>query len=117
MMNKARIIVAGIGPGSAGDMTPAVLDAVRRSDVVIGYKKPGDYFGDGPCCGKVPGRYANRIAKGKFTLDGVEYTLPINNGPNHLHGGPEGFQNQVWESRVEGDSVEFLYYSAFRLPG
>ena len=83
----------------------------KLADVVIGYKKPGDYFGDGPCCGKVPGRYANRIAKGKFTLDGVEYTLPINNGPNHLHGGPEGFQNKVWESRIEGDSVEFMYFS------
>ncbi len=80
-------------------------------DVAIGYKNPQDYFGDGPCCGKVPGRFANRIAKGKFMLDGVEYTLPINNGPNHLHGGPEGFQNQLWESRIEGNAVEFLYFS------
>ena len=80
-------------------------------DVVIGYKNALDYFADGPCSGKVPGRFANRIAKGKFTLDGVEYTLPINNGPNHLHGGPHGFQNQVWDSRIAGDAVEFLYFS------
>ena len=59
----------------------------KLADVIIGYPNPLDYFADGPCSGKVPGRYANRIAKGKFSLDGKEYTLPINNGPNHLHGG------------------------------
>ncbi len=83
----------------------------RIEDVVIGYPDPLSYFADGPCAGKCPGRYANRIAKGHFTLDGKTYTLPINNACNHLHGGPEGFQNQVWESRVDGDAVEFLYYS------
>lgn len=84
----------------------------KVADVVLGYPDPLSYFADGPCSGKVPGRFANRIAKGKFTLDGKEYTLPINNGPNHLHGGPQGFQNQVWESRIAGDAVEFLYFSA-----
>ncbi len=84
----------------------------KLEDVVLGYDNPLSYFADGPCSGKIPGRYANRIAKGKFTLDGVEYSLPINNGPNHLHGGPQGFQNKVWESRIEGDAVEFLYFSA-----
>lgn len=83
----------------------------KMADVVLGYPDPLSYFADSPCAGKCPGRYANRIALGKFTLDGVEYTLPVNNGPNHLHGGPEGFQNQVWESRVEGDAVEFMYFS------
>ena len=80
-------------------------------DVVLGYKNALDYFADGPCAGKVPGRYANRIAKGKFTLDGVEYSLPVNNGPNHLHGGPKGFQNQVWDSRIQDGGVEFMYFS------
>ena len=84
----------------------------KLADVVIGYPKPESYFGDGPCSGKCPGRYANRIALGKFALDGVEYTLPINNGPNHLHGGPEGFQNKDWESRQDGNAVEFMYFSA-----
>ena len=83
----------------------------KLDDVVIGYPNALDYLADGPCSGKVPGRYANRIAKGKFTLDGVEYTLPVNNGPNHLHGGPNGFQNQVWDSRIEGNAVEFMYFS------
>ena len=83
----------------------------KLDDVVLGYADPLDYIGDGPCCGKVPGRFANRIANGKFTLDGVEYTLPVNNGPNHLHGGPQGFANQIWDSRIEGDAVEFMYFS------
>ena len=81
------------------------------ADVVLGYPSAESYFGDGPCAGKVPGRYANRIALGKFVLDGVEYTLPVNNGPNHLHGGPNGFQNKVWECREHEGGVEFLYYS------
>ncbi|MBQ7518601.1 MAG: galactose mutarotase [Bacteroidales bacterium] len=79
------------------------------TDVVLGYPEANSYFYDGPCFGKIPGRYANRIALGKFSLDGKAYTLPVNNGPNHLHGGPEGFQNQVWESRIDGEAVEFLY--------
>lgn len=82
------------------------------SDVVLGYENPLSYIGDGPCCGKVPGRFANRIAKGKFSLEGKEYSLEINNGPNHLHGGSEGFHNKVWESRTKGKSVEFKYISA-----
>lgn len=79
----------------------------KLGDVVLSYAKPESYFGDGPCMGKCPGRYANRIAAGKFTLDGKEYSLPINNGPNHLHGGPDGFQNKVWESRKHKGGVEF----------
>ena len=96
----------------AGIVSVAVPDKDGNlADVVLGYPEAASYFGDGPCAGKVPGRYANRVALGKFTLDGVEYTLPINNGPNHLHGGPEGFQNKVWESRENEGGVEFLYYS------
>ena len=79
---------------------------------MLNYPNALDYLADGPCAGKIPGRFANRIAKGKFSLDGKQSSLPVNNGPNHLHGGPDGFQNQVWDSRIEGDAVEFLYYSA-----
>lgn len=74
------------------------------TDVVIGYDDPLAYFGDGPCAGKTPGRYANRIARGRFTLNGSTYELPVNNGPNHLHGGPDGFQNKIWKGVPEGDS-------------
>lgn len=96
----------------AGIVSIAVPDRDGKlADVVLGYPEAASYFADGPCAGKCPGRYANRIAFGKFTLDEVEYSLPVNNGPNHLHGGPEGFQNKVWESRIEGDAVEFQYFS------
>ena len=101
-----------------GSVGAAIVSAVvpdrdgNLADVVLGYPDALSYFADGPCAGKIPGRFANRIAKGKFTLDGKEYTLPINNGPNHLHGGPGGFQNQVWDSRIVKDAVEFMYFSA-----
>ena len=83
----------------------------KFADVVIGYDNLENYFADGPCAGKCPGRYANRIAEGSLEIDGKIYSLPINNGPNHLHGGPEGFQNKIWESRKDGDAVEFMYFS------
>lgn len=83
-------------------------------DVVLGYPDPMSYFGDGPCAGKIPGRYANRIANGRFTIEDTTYQLDLNTGNDrhHLHGGPIGFANQKWASRIEGDSVIFTYLSA-----
>lgn len=84
----------------------------KLADVVIGYPEAESYFYDGPCSGKVPGRFANRIAKGDLVVDGKKYQLAINNGPNALHGGPEGFQNQIWETEVVGDNkVVFTYHA------
>ena len=79
----------------------------KIDDIVLGYKEPMSYFGDGAASGKSVGRVANRIAKGKMTIEGVEYNLEINNGTNHLHGGSKGFANQLWESRVETNRVVF----------
>lgn len=81
------------------------------ADIALGYADPADYLYDGPCSGKVPGRYANRIAKGRFSIDGEEYQLAINNGPNALHGGPEGFQNQLWQAEPTLAGVRFTYLS------
>ncbi len=105
----AYVELSSVGAGIVSIVVPDKNG--KLTDVVLGYDKAEDYFADGPCAGKCPGRYANRIAKGHFTLDGNTYTLPVNNGPNHLHGGPDGFQNQVWDSRIEGEAVEFLYFS------
>ncbi len=105
----AFVRLSSVGAGIVGIAVPD-KDG-KLADVVLGYPEAASYFADGPCAGKCPGRYANRIAKGKFTLDGAEYTLPVNNGPNHLHGGPAGFQNQVWDSRIANDGVEFMYFS------
>ena len=77
------------------------------ADVVLGYKDVKDYFYDGPCAGKVPGRYANRICKGHLDIDGNVHQLNINNGPNHLHGGPENFSNKIWDCEMDGDTVVF----------
>ena len=105
----AYVQLSSVGAGIVSVVVPDKNG--ERADVCLGYPDPMSYFADGPCAGKIPGRFANRIALGKFELDGVEYTLPINNGPNHLHGGPKGFQNKVWESREHEGGVEFLYYS------
>lgn len=84
----------------------------KIDDVVLGYKDPMSYFGDGAASGKSVGRVANRIARGRMTIEGVEYRLEINNGVNHLHGGSKGFANRVWESRVETNRVVFSLVSA-----
>lgn len=91
-----KVVVSSLGAGIVGICVPDRHG--RLADVVIGYPNASDYIADGPCAGKTPGRYANRIANGRFTLDGKEYGLPVNNGPNHLHGGPDGYQNRIWEA-------------------
>ncbi|MHC4233409.1 MAG: aldose epimerase family protein, partial [Planctomycetota bacterium] len=69
------------------------------ADVVLGFDTITDYEEKSPYFGCIVGRYANRIAEGRFTLDGVAHDgLAINNGPNHLHGGLKGFDKQVWEA-------------------
>jgi len=66
-------------------------------DIVLGFKSIDDYLeANEPYHGATIGRYANRISKGIFSLNGKKYNLPINNGVNHLHGGPEGFHNKIW---------------------
>ena len=75
-----------------------VLDRFDKPlDVVLGFKSIDDYLkANEPYHGATIGRYANRISKGIFSLDGKKYNLPINNGVNHLHGGPNGFHNKIW---------------------
>src|SRR6056297_998897 len=84
-------------------------------DVVLGYEKPEDYIDGEPYFGALIGRYGNRIDKGRFTLEGETYQLPRNNGPNHLHGGPEGFHNVIWEAKLKDDkspqSLHLTYVS------
>jgi aldose 1-epimerase len=84
-------------------------------DVVLGFDTLEDYVEKSPYFGCIAGRYANRIAKGRFTLDGVEYTLAQNDGENHLHGGIKGFDKVVWGAEeVKGDDavgLELTYLS------
>ncbi len=83
-------------------------------DVVLGYDNLESYVADTPYFGAITGRYANRIAEGRFEIDGTAYQLPVNNPPNSLHGGNKGFDKVVWEGTpaASGDSVEFAYTSA-----
>jgi aldose 1-epimerase len=83
----------------------------QKSSIVLGYDSLSGYLATHPYFGAIVGRYGNRIAKGKFSIDSVEYTLAINNGPNHLHGGVVGFDKVVWEPTVENDSVPSLLLS------
>jgi len=87
----------------------------KFSDVVLGFDDLKDYFGEHPYFGATIGRVANRIAKGKFTLAGQEYSLAINNAPNTLHGGKEGFSRKVWKGEIikgsAGAAVRFTYVS------
>ena len=89
--------------------------AGKFADVVLGFDKFSDYESRNPFFGCITGRYANRIAKGKFSLNGKEYTLAVNNGPNTLHGGKIGFDKKVWSAsrvhRSNGVGLELTYTS------
>lgn len=107
----ASVVLSSLGAGIVAVNVPDAKGNIEN--VVIGYKNPADYYADGPCAGKTPGRFANRIAKGQLNVDGKDYQLAINNGPNALHGGPTGFMNRIWDSSTDGDdSVAFTYASA-----
>lgn len=87
--NYGGIVTSILCPDREGNM----------ADVVLGFDDLQPYLDGHPYFGSIVGRYGNRIAKGKFSIDGEEYTLATNNGPNHLHGGIKGFDKVVWEAK------------------
>lgn len=101
--NYGAIIASIIVPDRNGQM----------ADIVQGYDTIQEYInGNGPYMGAIVGRVANRIGKGKFTLNGTQYTLAVNNGPNHLHGGITGFNRVVWDViKVSSTSIELEHVS------
>ncbi|WP_460919164.1 aldose epimerase family protein [Pontibacter brevis] len=106
--NYGATITSVLVPDREGEM----------GDVVLGFDSLGGYFTpeyvkSGPYFGAIVGRYGNRIAKGRFTLNGEEYQLATNNGENHLHGGNKGFDKVMWEAEpLQGqNSVRFTYVS------
>jgi aldose 1-epimerase len=84
------------------------------ADVTLGFDTLEPYMKRHPYFGTTTGRYANRIAKGKFTIDGKEFTVATNNGPNHLHGGIKGFDQRNWKAKTiaAANAVRFSYTSA-----
>ncbi len=101
--NYGAIIVSLYVPDRKGNL----------ADIVQGYDSIDEYIkGNGPYMGAVCGRCANRIAKGKFSLLGKNYSLAVNNGPNHLHGGITGFSKVVWDVvSTSPSSVQLTYLS------
>jgi len=88
----------------------------KLGHIVLGFDTLDEYLKGHPFFGAIAGRVANRIAKGKFTLDGKEYKLAVNNGPNHLHGGKKGFDKVVWDAKPlaatgSEQGIEFHYLS------
>jgi len=87
----------------------------KSTNITLGLDSLEAYLGHAGCFGCTVGRFANRIGGGRFTLDGKTHELPTNNGPNHLHGGPEGFARQVWQARPVREEgrvgVTFTYAS------
>ena len=113
-----RASAPGVSVTNLGGHIVEILAPDRQgklADVTLGYKDFAGYLADTSYFGSLVGRYANRIAKGRFTLDGKTYTLATNNGPNSLHGGPTGFQKRVWSAKVvsgpDGDALELTYVS------
>ena len=100
-----------------------IINSIRVPDrtgffknVVLGHNNFSDYEANSPYFGCITGRFANRIAQGRFTLDGVTYTLATNNGPNHLHGGDVGFDKRLWQAEPASGSdyvaLKLSYLSA-----
>lgn len=87
----------------------------KLENVILGFDTIEDYQNDNPFFGALIGRYGNRIAKGKFTLNGEEFTLATNDGSNHLHGGVNGFDRVVWTAKpiegIENSSLQLVYRS------
>jgi aldose 1-epimerase len=80
-------------------------------EVVFGHDTLEPYFTDKTFGGAIVGRCGNRLAEGRFTLNGETYQIPLNNGPNSLHGGPEGFSKKLWIAEENADSVSFTLVS------
>ncbi len=110
--NGAEITVTNYGAKIVSLMVPDRNG--KLTDVVLGHDSIAEYLkSEEPYFGAVCGRTGNRIAKGKFTLEGKEYTLAVNNGPNNLHGGIKGFNAVVWDAvQTDAQTVELTYLSA-----
>jgi aldose 1-epimerase len=83
----------------------------RFGDIVLGFESLEDYTRNPQYFGALIGRHANRVAEGRFTLDGVEYQLPQNDGANHLHGGFRGFDKRVWTATEDDNALHLSYFS------
>lgn len=101
------VILTQIGAGVVSVLVPDKNGVLK--DIVLGYSNEEDYYNDGPCSGKIPGRYAGRIGNACFEIDGNKYPLDPNKGIHHLHGGSKGFANQKWN--IEYSDAQKVIFS------
>ena len=112
LKNKSGMEISAINYGGIITSWKAKDRDGEYKDIVLGFNDLSQYETESPYFGAIIGRYGNRIAKGKFTLNGENYTLAVNNGENHLHGGLKGFDKVVWDTKeVVNDSTASLVLS------
>lgn len=100
--NGLKVGIINYGAAIVSIATPDVQG--RMADVVLGFEKTSGYQStENPYFGACCGRFANRLAKGRFFLDGEAYSVAVNNGPNSLHGGLFGFDKKIWDAEIIGD--------------
>lgn len=106
VLNYGGIVQSILAPDSDGNM----------GNVVLGFSTLPEYIDHSPYFGAIVGRYANRIAGGRFVLDGHAYQIPVNDGPNSLHGGSRGFDKRVWridhDPELHPETIVLRYTSA-----
>jgi len=118
---KMKVKISELGATVTSVTTPDKNG--KYADVVLGFDKYDDYVSeiyrqDNPSFGCIVGRFANRIKEGKFTLNGNEYHLVVNNGPNHLHGGMLGFDKKIWDGeKVKENSHDGVRFTLFSPDG
>jgi aldose 1-epimerase len=116
LMNKSGATMKVINYGAIVTSLTTPDRNGKFEDVILGYDSLKAYIDDKTFFGSIVGRYGNRIGKGKFKLDGKEYQLALNDGPNHLHGGKVGFNKVLWSAKevqdTTGPSLELTYVSA-----
>jgi aldose 1-epimerase len=107
--NKAQVAITNYGARLVGLLVPDKNGKMK--DVILGFKSIQEYQEPkATYAGPVVGRFGNRISKGKFVLDGVTYQSSLNNGPNMLHGGKQGFHTKVWDATQPNDQTLVLKY-------
>jgi aldose 1-epimerase len=107
--NGIKVYITNYGARVVSLLTPDKEG--ECADIVLGFDNIDSYLKDKMYLGCIVGRYANRIKDGKFTIDGQQYNLFLNDGPNTLHGGQKGFDKRVWDARQQGNTLTLSYLS------
>jgi aldose 1-epimerase len=107
--HQVEVVIANYGCTVVSIFTPDKNNVLKN--IVAGFNDPSQYLTNHPYTGAAVGRFANRIAFGKFVIDGKQYQLPLNNEANHLHGGINGFDKKFWKLEDDNDGLLFSYTS------